>query len=480
MYPLISYCAAKYKTINAQGSINQPNFDNRHSMKEKVLVISILLLNAYISFAQLGIGTKTPNLSAQLDVVSSDKGVLIPRVELKDTHLMEPIINSGSLPNGLLVFNTATSAPHIVPGYYYWYMDRWYPLVNDSSKQSSGNVVYDGTIFKYYDHNGDLQEIDFKKLVSSNESLTILFQDPTTGALTYTDEAGDTVKANVISSNANNLVQAGTDGGAYVDGKTIKLNQTITSLVQDPTTGGLTYTNEAGDAVKANVLSSDADNLVQTGTDGGAYLNGERIRENETETILDFDSSSGKLTYKNERDNNPVIDLLPLAIEPWYALGTTEKATLNTEDIFTMGRVSIGSSIISDSQVTLFVNGKIATSNGTVISDYVFEKYYDGFSELNPAYKFQSLEKVEEFIKTNKHLPGVVGIKDLDKTENGNLIINMSDLTMQILEKVEELFLYTLEQQKLIDEKITEIAKLEGAMEAMESRLRILENNNKN
>ena len=46
---------------------------------KKLLFISLLLVNAY-SFSQIGIGTTTPNSSAALDVTSTSKGFLPPRM----------------------------------------------------------------------------------------------------------------------------------------------------------------------------------------------------------------------------------------------------------------------------------------------------------------------------------------------------------------------------------------------------------------
>lgn len=86
-------------------------------------------------------------------------------------------------------------------------------------------------------------------------------------------------------------------------------------------------------------------------------------------------------------------------------------------------------------------------------ADYVFSK----------EYKLKPIEDVETFIKANKHLPGVKSASDIVRDgyhvmEEGNVM----------LEKIEELTLYTIEQQKqlkrqakLIDELISRIDKLE-------------------
>jgi hypothetical protein len=62
--------------------------------------ILFLVLIANISYAQTGIGTTTPHASAKLDISSTDKGLLIPRMTSAQRGLI-------SLPaNGLLVYQT--------------------------------------------------------------------------------------------------------------------------------------------------------------------------------------------------------------------------------------------------------------------------------------------------------------------------------------------------------------------------------------
>ena len=71
----------------------------------------------------------TPDASAMLDIVASDKGLLIPRVSLTATNLVGPITSPAT---SLLVYNEATagtSPNNVVPGYYYWDGSQWIPLI---------------------------------------------------------------------------------------------------------------------------------------------------------------------------------------------------------------------------------------------------------------------------------------------------------------------------------------------------------------
>jgi hypothetical protein len=167
-----------------------------------------------------------------------------------------------------------------------------------------------------------------------------------------------------------------------------------------------------------------------------------------------------------------------LAVEPWQIQGTTNKATNNNDAIYQMGKVGIGTSDMlggtTNASTLLAVNGSIETAFN-LYSDYVFEKYFNKVSPLNDNYTFKSLKEVEVFINENKHLPGVTSIKELSKNERGEYIFNISELSVQVLEKVEELYLHTIEQQKSIDAKDKEIRNLKETVSDMDLRIVRLE-----
>ncbi len=98
---------------------------------------------------------------------------------------------------------------------------------------------------------------------------------------------------------------------------------------------------------------------------------------------------------------------------------------------------------------TIGLSGDITnTSSNTIYNhtDYVFEHYFDVQSAYKENYRMSSLPEVEAFVKANKHLPGVQSREDI--RQNGwNITKNVS----KNLEKIEELYLHTISQQKVID-----------------------------
>ncbi|TPG36143.1 hypothetical protein [Flavobacterium pectinovorum] len=98
-------------------------------MKNKLLSL-FLFLGSYAAYSQVGIGIPMPNASSQLEVVASNKGVLIPRINLTGSTDATTILNGNV--NSLLVFNTASVAD-ITSGYYYWLYNKWLRLMSNAN-----------------------------------------------------------------------------------------------------------------------------------------------------------------------------------------------------------------------------------------------------------------------------------------------------------------------------------------------------------
>jgi hypothetical protein len=112
------------------------------------------------------------------------------------------------------------------------------------------------------------------------------------------------------------------------------------------------------------------------------------------------------------------------------------------------GNVGIGT-IDLNNDYKLSVNGKIKTKEIQVSlegwSDFVFKSDYN----LKP------LEEVESFIDKNSHLPDIPS--EVEVKEKG---IDVGKMNAKLLQKIEELTLYLIDQNKEIKKLKTEILKL--------------------
>ncbi len=86
----------------------------------------------------------------------------------------------------------------------------------------------------------------------------------------------------------------------------------------------------------------------------------------------------------------------------------------------------------------------------TSFPDYVFA----------PTYKLLSIAELDQFIKTNKHLPGIASANDYESKGT----VNMGELQLQMLEKIEELTLYLIHQQQMLDKQQQEIEALKHSL----------------
>ncbi|NDV44617.1 bZIP transcription factor, partial [Flagellimonas sediminis] len=108
-------------------------------------------------------------------------------------------------------------------------------------------------------------------------------------------------------------------------------------------------------------------------------------------------------------------------------------------------------------------------SGGTILNvpDFVFQKYFSGFSELNNSYRFKSLKEVEEFVKKNNHLPGIRSAYEIKASGKYRL----TESSLGQLEKIEELFLHTIEQEKKINELRSENEKLSSEINNLKAEM---------
>ncbi|CAM1343633.1 hypothetical protein [Tenacibaculum amylolyticum] len=129
--------------------------------------------------------------------------------------------------------------------------------------------------------------------------------------------------------------------------------------------------------------------------------------------------------------------------------------------VATNGNVGIGNDAPDEK---LAVNGTVHAKEVRVDltgwPDYVFET----------SYNLPTLEEVEKHIKNKGHLENIPSAKEVE--ENGVLL---GDMNKKLLEKVEELTLYTIQQEKEIKKLKEENKKLQSLSDRLEKLEKLLE-----
>ncbi|MFB6454906.1 hypothetical protein ACE38W_06510 [Chitinophaga sp. Hz27] len=125
--------------------------------------------------------------------------------------------------------------------------------------------------------------------------------------------------------------------------------------------------------------------------------------------------------------------------------------------ISTNGNVGIGTSNTSNYKLT--VNGNIGARKVKVTqetwADFVFQ----------PTYQLPTLHEVEQFIINNQHLPSIPSTAEVEK--NG---IDLGEMNKRLLQKIEEITLYLIDQDKQIKTQKEETNKLKEEIKSLQEQ----------
>jgi hypothetical protein len=152
-------------------------------------------------------------------------------------------------------------------------------------------------------------------------------------------------------------------------------------------------------------------------------------------------------TSGSVNDNSSMLFHNAIVTKIKFAVRSNLGMTLNELGQLSIGATSITAGVHTDYK--LAVDGKIVTKSLYVTSqnwaDYVFADKYE----------LKSLETVEQFIEENNHLPNIPSA-----TEIAEIGIDVADMQRLQMEKIEELTLYLIEQNKKIAQLETKIQEL--------------------
>lgn len=149
--------------------------------------------------------------------------------------------------------------------------------------------------------------------------------------------------------------------------------------------------------------------------------------------------NTGRLTFKDLNGTATPFKFSNTSVANLFRVGIVDDDTVDIN----------GNLIVTQN---LIVQGDCTETDGPC-ADYVFE----------PDYDLPALNAVEAFIEEHGHLPNIPSAQDM--MENG---VNLTSMSGKLLAKVEELTLYTLQQEAII-------ADLNAQLTSQEDRLKLLE-----
>lgn len=234
----------------------------------------VLLFSCNLVIAQTGIGTTTPHASAKLDVSSTNKGFLPPRVTLTSATDITTITSPAE---GLFVYNLGSVG--LQAGYYYWNGANWATI---ATATSAGNGVTASDMVKIYDGIGNAATINstgatfsvttsgkylfdfstsatcgnctvtlnFQVRDGSNNNAVIASDMQTSYSNNVHAEYNGKVEANLIAGRSYNVLVTASSGGIY--------GNDYTRVYMKQVSGNLPVTGQTVDYIQASLSSNQS------------------------------------------------------------------------------------------------------------------------------------------------------------------------------------------------------------------------------
>ena len=276
---------------------------------KKMTFLAALLGVTHFSNSQVGIGTATPADAAQLEISAINKGVLIPRVELRNTTTFGPV--TGSEIESLLVYNTQTAAD-VTPGFYYWVSAQTTPAVPAHWERIVNQTQLNEAIGDITDLQGDLTKI--------KELLNYVYPSNNLGDSTLTDgsQGGGMIYSPASGTDPAKIEYVYFNGTSYI-------KQDLTNILND-------------------IISPEEGNVIYNSTteifqywDGTQYVNidlADLVQANETKTKVV--TIQNKQFYLAEDFTGTVPPTIPATLPTgMYAIDVVGGVINNIEEIFT-------------------------------------------------------------------------------------------------------------------------------------------------
>lgn len=219
-----------------------------HKIITKTVIVAAMGFFSLSNYAQVGIGTTAPNADAQLDITSTTRGLLLPRVALTNTTSPAPLTADVA---GMVVYNTAT-AGDVTPGFYYNDGTDWIRLGSGATSNDwtiTGNAgTTAGTNFI-----GTTDAIDFVTRTNNTERMRVLSDGRVSinNATPFT--TGNLVSHSTNTNYAMAAQSTSTGSGVYVEKtglgygvEVVGMNNLATGVQVDLFTNS---TNNSDDAV---------------------------------------------------------------------------------------------------------------------------------------------------------------------------------------------------------------------------------------
>ena len=312
------------------------------------------------------------------------------------------------------------------------------------------------------------------------------------GTILTGDISDDAVTRDKVNSNVAGIgLNQAADGSLEVDNANIAPDWTTITGIPTGFADNTDNDTQLTDAQVAAAVNSEFPNLDTDATDdfSGDFTDLTNIPPNlDTDSTDDFDSEWSSLLnipagFADNTDNDTTYSAgTGINIDGSNTISTVNlagdvigpiTATQIAPGVITNADIAGGAAIDGSKINPVFTSDVTTTgnfvSNGTILNvpDYVFQKYFTGESKLDKTYSFRTLSEIESYVKTYNHLPGIKSENEIRATGKYNL----TESSLKHLEKIEELFLHTIEQEKKIKQLQSENQNLTKELDSLKEDL---------
>ena len=380
----------------------------------RTILVTVSLVFGLKSNAQnVGINATgaTPDASAILDIVSTDKGLLIPRVSIGDVSLAAPITSPAT---SLLVYNTnAAITGGNGLGYYYWDGSQWVNLGTGAATSDDWTITGNAGTTAGTNFVGTTDAVDF--VVKTNNTEVARFEN-SGGRVQFQNQ----ISLGGTATNANMFIRL--DKSAYAPGLPTWGSYLKFSATDNmPLFGSSTWVESSGTSVYSINGSSSTAKYIGTGLLTNGY-GGQNYFSNTTSGTVGFafgirndveNTSTGAIaeviTSSNMINNSGSTAFIS------NAYGTENEIKNNTGAIVD-ARLFKGVLNQSGSGTTSTVRGLDLsgwTNNGTVSNSYGI--YMDNSIDVaSISYAIYSASN------SNSHFAGKIGINTVSPSTLGS------------------------------------------------------------
>ncbi len=358
-------------------------------MKNYILFILLMPLCFNMKGQSLGLNNATPHASSIIDMVATDRGVLIPRIALTATNAVGPVAAPA---DALLVYNTATAGVfpnNVTPGYYYYntLSTSWLRLFSSGTTGIRWDQLKDPLANLALTHGAFTTDFNFNTFTTGT-AFGLSSSSLTTGTLfsSTTSNAAATGNALLVTSNSTgasvngiarfNFTGAHTNNGLQVDD--ITATGTAFALAANSLTSGTGFSNTSTATAftgQLGLFSLTGNNAANTGTIFKASTTGVT-----NVTTVAMISNAGTGLGLRLNDDGTDTDGTPIVVDAAGNMGVGIAAPLARLHVYE----TTGTTLTGSAGTLILEHGDAGGQSGIVFkskvnccSDYGYLKYSD-------------------------------------------------------------------------------------------------------